>query len=121
MGIGKIDHVDVVTDACAIRRGIVITEHRKLLETADCNLCNIGKKVVRNTCRIFADETTLMGADGIKVAKKDYVPGRIRLLDILEHLLHHQLRPAIGIGAARRGEVLTNRDGRRLAVHGRAG
>ena len=63
----KVDHVDVVAHTRTVGGGVVVAEHADALELAGGNLGHIGKKVVGDALRIFADKAALVGADRIEV------------------------------------------------------
>ena len=66
--------MDVVAHARAIGRRIVVAEHGKLLEASDRHLRDIRQQVVGDAGGILADESALVGADGVEVAQQDHVP-----------------------------------------------
>ena len=95
----QIHHVDVVADAGAIGRGIVVAEHAQLLAAADGHLRDVGHEVVGDTLGIFADLAADVCAHGIEVAQQHHAPLRIGSGDVAEDDLAHVLRPAVGVGA----------------------
>ena len=116
MSDGEVHDVDVVADSRSVGRRIVVAEDVELRTTANCDLRDIRQEVVRDSCGIFADEPRLVRADRVEVAEKNHVPLGICLLDVLEHLLHHELRPAVGVCAAGRREVFADRHRLGIAV-----
>ena len=69
MTLCKVNDVDVITYTRAVRCIIVVTEDVNDLALARCNLSYIRKKVVRNTLRIFTDETADVSTDRVEVAE----------------------------------------------------
>ena len=71
-----------------------------MIAAADSNLRDIRHQIVRNTLRILADTAGLMCSDRIEIAQKNDSQFRVSLCRVLENLLHHDLGPAIWVGAA---------------------
>ena len=120
MGVRQIEHMDIVPDARAVVGGVVVAEHPELLQLADGDLSNIGHEVVGYAVGILAYAPALVRADGVEVAKQRYVPGLVRGEHIAEHILDHELGPAVRIGDGQ-GEVLLDGDGLGLPVNGGGG
>ena len=105
----EVDDVDVVAHSRSVRRRIVVAEDAELGAASDRDLRDEGKEVVRDSGGVFADEPGLVRADRVEVPEEDHVPLGVGLLDVLEHLLHHELCPSVGVRAAGRREVLADR------------
>ena len=93
----QVDHVDIVTHARAIRRGIVIAEHADRSELADGDLRHIGHQVVGDALRVLADKAALVRADGVEVAQQHDVPLVVAHVKVGKHLLEHSFRLPIGV------------------------
>ena len=121
MPFGKVHDVDVVAHAGAVGGIVGVAEDGQLLELADRDLRDIGHEVIRNTVRIFTDQTGFMRADRVKIAKQDHMQLGICLCRVLQNFLDHELRPAVGIRAMpgvgglgeRCGLIAVDRRGRR--------
>jgi hypothetical protein len=112
----EIDDVDVVADAGAVGRVVVVAEDRQLLELAHCDLHDERHQIVRQPRRVLADAAALVGTDRIEVPQEAHseaiVGGRCGAQDALDHLL------GVAIGVGRPGRcVLVQRHGCCGAVH----
>lgn len=118
----EIENVDVVTDASAVWRIVVITEDEELLSLARGDLCEQGKEVEGNTLGVFAHEAGGVGTSGVEVAKDGSVPLLGLLLiasllgghalsgnHILDGVLNGNLGMTVGICGVKRA-VLRNGD-----------
>ena len=56
MSLGKIDNIDIITQACTVLSRIVISEDAQALSLADRCLGDEWHEVVRNSTRKLADE-----------------------------------------------------------------
>lgn len=97
MSIGKIDDMDIITNACSIMCWIIVTKHSQLLEFAHGNLCDIWHEIVWLSIGILADSSTLVRADRIKVSQRDHSPTLIRRAKIFHYFLGKVFRLSIGI------------------------
>ena len=70
MCFGQINHVDVVTDARAIGRVVIVTKHTKLLTDAHSRLGNERHQVLRHTVWQLANQASGMGTDGVEIAQQ---------------------------------------------------
>ena len=120
VSLGKIDHVDVVAHAGAVLRRVIVAENAEALELSDRDLRDIRDEIVRDAVRVLADHAALMRADRVEVAQNNRVEIRICVRVVEQDALDHQLRRAVGIRRRKR-EILADRNGRRVAVHGRRG
>ena len=116
----QVDHVDVVAHARAIGGGVVVSEDAHALELAYGNLRHVGKQVVRDALRVLADESALMGADGVEVAQQHDVPLVVADVEVAQNAFEHALRLAVGIGGLVLGAGFGDGDELRLAVDGGA-
>ena len=107
--------MDVVADAGAVRRRVVVAEDRELLEAPDRDLRDVGHQVVRDSGRILAHEAALVRADGVEVAQQQEVPGRIGGGHRAHDLLEPELGGAVGVHRRERGR-LPEREVRRVGV-----
>ena len=100
MALGQINDVDVIAYAGSIRGIVVVTEDGQLFASADGDLRDVRHQVVRNAVRVFTDQAGFVRADGVKVAEQHNGKRRICLAGGFQNFLDHELRPAVGIGAA---------------------
>jgi len=116
VSLDQIHHVDVVPDARAIRRRIVVAEDVQAFQSPCGDAAHIGHEIVGDALRRLADEAAFMGADGVEVSQEGNFPARIGDEEIAQDLFDHQFAPALGIGR-RQGEILADGDGRGIAVN----
>ena len=117
MADSQVYHMDVVTDASAIRGIVIITEDTQTLQFADGNLCHVRQKIVGDSFGIFADQAALVGTDGIEVTQQNHVPLRICSVQVHQNLFQHPFGPAIRIGAGSFRAFFCDRDLSRIAVN----
>ena len=110
--------MDVVPDARAVLGRIVVAEHVELFELADRDLRDVGHKVVGDAVGILADESALVRADGVEVAQNRDVHRLVRLVDVAQDVLDHQLGRAVRVGRRQR-EILFDGHALGLTVDGR--
>ena len=96
----EIDHVDIITHAGSVRRIVVVTENRQMVQLTDRNLRDIWHQIIGDPGGIFPDEAGGMRSDRIEVAKKDNAPGSVGVRNTLKNLLDHEFGPSVWIGAA---------------------
>ena len=77
MPLREIHHVDVVPDAGAIRRLIVIPENPEMVKLPDRDLGDVRHQVVRDAVRVLADKSALMGAYRVEIAEHAERPALI--------------------------------------------
>ena len=63
----QVDNVDVVAYAGAVGSGVVVAEYLDAFKLSNGNLGNVGKQVVRDVFRIFADSARDVGPDGVDI------------------------------------------------------
>ena len=102
-------HVDVVADAGAVHRVVVVPEDAELGATPHCNLADVRYQVVRDALWVLTDPAAGVSADWIEVAQQDDVPFRIGGREVPADLLNKVLGLAVRIGAAADRVVLVNR------------
>lgn len=115
----KVDNVDVVAYAGAIGGGVVVAEHLNALQLSNGNLGNVGKQVVWDVLRVFADATGNVRTDGIEVAKQNDVPFAVSAIEIGQNALEHNLGFAVRIGCFVKWAFLGDRDHLGLTVNRR--
>ncbi len=98
MSFGKIHHMNIVTHARAIGCGVVATKDIDRLTPPHCHLGHKRHQIVRNICRVFTDQATVMCAHRIKVTQRGHLPARIQSHQRRQHLLAHQLGVPIRVG-----------------------
>ena len=64
----KVDDVDIIPDARAVFRGVIVAENVDFFKFPDGNLRDIRHKVVGDTVGIFADKPAFVRADGVEVS-----------------------------------------------------
>ena len=111
--------MDIVTYTGSVMGVIVISEYPKLLQFANCHLCDVRHQVVGDTVGILADGSAYVSSDGIEVTKQNHIPFRICLLHICENLLQHGLSPAVRIGALSLRAFLGDGNDGRVTVNSR--
>ncbi len=116
----QVHHVNVVTYASTVMRGVVIAVYMHKCSFADCNLGHIGNEVVWNSLGIFSHQPGRMSSDRIEVAQQHNIPLRIGSPEVTEYLLDHPLGPTIGVGRRLLGAFLSERQLVRVAVDGGA-
>ena len=57
MGLGQIHHMQVVADASAVRRGVVVSEDLQLFKPTCGDLGDEGEEVIGDSQRVFANAT----------------------------------------------------------------
>src|SRR5690606_2806007 len=97
---GQVHHVDVVPHAGAVRSRVVRAEDAHLVEPANRDLQHVRGQVVGNLRRVFADSPARVRADRVEVAQGGDLEGGVGNAQILQDLLDHVLRLAVGIGYA---------------------
>ncbi len=112
----QIHHVDVVAYAGTVTGRVVAAEHLQPFAQAHRHLAYVRHQVVRDARGVLADQAGRMRAHRVEVAQVGGTEFRIRLAQVADQFLHHQLGPAVGIGHAQR-RVLAHRDPRGIAVH----
>ena len=117
----KVHDVDIVADAGAVRRVVIVSEDTEAYQLAHCNLGDIGQQVVRDPLRVLADPSGRMGADGVEIPEQHDVPLRIRRVQVREDLFQHGLGAAVGIRDFSLRAVLGDRDKGRVPVDRGAG
>ena len=99
MAAGQIAHMDIIPHAGSIRRIVVVTEDIYLRKPPDRDAGDIRKQIVRNSLRILADQTALVGTDRIEVAQEHDIPQWIRRVNVRQNLLDHPFRPSVRVCA----------------------
>ena len=105
----KVNNMNVVTHACAVGGGVVVAVDVEVVKLADCNLSNIGHKVVGDAVGVFADSAALVCADGVEVTKKAGTPFAVCSAGILEHSFYVELCCAVGVCGFTFGHILFER------------
>src|SRR5690606_31426136 len=92
---GEIDDMDIVPDAGAVARRVVVPEHFQFRQAADGDLRDEREKIVRNAVRVFADPARRMRADRIEIAKIANLPARIGAREVFQYFLDEKLRAPV--------------------------
>ena len=75
--LGEVHHVDVVPDAGAVRRLIVVPENPQMVKLTYSYLGDVGHQVVRYAIRVLADKPALVGAYRVEVAEHAERPAAV--------------------------------------------
>ena len=116
VALGQVHHVDVVAHPGAVHRGVVLPVHVQVLQFAHRHLGDVGDQVVGDALGVLPDAAALVGADGVEVAEDHQGEAGVGPVEVPQNLLGHQLGGAVGVGH-REGEILSDGDGGRRAVH----
>ena len=96
MCLCKVDNINIVAYARAVRRIVVVAENRKLLTDAHSRLCDIGNQIVRHTIGQFAYQGRRMGTDRIEISQDNALQRSTAVDIIIDDLLVDFLRITIG-------------------------
>ena len=123
MRTGQIDDVDIVADAGAVGRVIVVAKDTQLGADPGGRLSEVRHEVLRRTRGAFADLGRWVRTDGVKVAEQDGAEGCVGVDGVTDDLLVDLLGVAIRRGGGPNGRVLGDGQigGRGLAVDGAGG
>ena len=108
MGLGKVNHVDVVADASAVGSVVVVAENLQLLAHADSRLSDEGNEVHGHADGQLANLSTGMSTDGVEVAQHDRLDGSARVDVVGDDFLVDLLRVAIGRESLLNGGFLSD-------------
>mmetsp|Transcript_11229 Transcript_11229/g.21411 ORF Transcript_11229/g.21411 Transcript_11229/m.21411 type:complete len:284 (+) Transcript_11229:476-1327(+) len=106
VSLRQIHHVNVITNASAIRCGVVVTKDTQVFSSANRDLCHIGHEIVGNTVGVFANLTRGMSTHWIEVSQDNHGPIRLgttqgfRIVKVTQNLFDHVFRTTVGIGNA---------------------
>ena len=117
----KVYHVDIVTNARAVRRRIVVAEHADLLKLAARDLRHVGHEVVRDPLGVLTDAPARMCPVGIEVPQEGNVPRIVGAVKIRQDRLDLVFGRAVGVGRPARLAGFGQRQYLRRAVHRRGG
>ena len=106
MPLCQVYHMDIIPDAGAVRRGIIVAEYPQAGQLAHCHLGNVGYQIVGDAVGILPDEPAGMRPDGVEVPECHHAPFRIRNHQIPQELLDHHLGVAVRVGGGG-GHVLS--------------
>ena len=121
VALGQIDDVQIVAQAGAVGRGIVVAENRQLFELSGGDAGDIGHQIVGNAVGILTQQTGFVRTDGVEVTQQDGGKFGIGRGVIAQDLLDHDLCPAVGIRGQMRGHGLDIGHGVLRAVDRRGG
>src|SRR5215469_1820006 len=94
---GKVNDMDEVTDAGAIRSIVVVAPDLQLLLSSNRHLRDKWQEVVRNANRVFSDEPAFMRANRIEVAQNADPPLGVGCVNVLQHLFEEEFCSTIWI------------------------
>src|SRR6185503_1923131 len=95
MGLGQIEDVDVVPDACAVRRIVVGSENADRVPRAFCDLKDDGDQVGFRLVTL-SDSALWISARGVEVAECCELDS-VRTVVCLKHFFAKELAFAVGI------------------------
>ena len=98
----QIDDVDVIAHPGSIRRLVVVAPDIDLPASSDGNLRNKRHQIIRNTKRIFANQTALMRATRIEITQYPYAQLLLRFDTVTQNLFDHNLASTVRIGGGQR-------------------
>src|SRR5262245_19444240 len=93
----KIDNMNEVADAGAVRSVIVVSENEHLLTLTNRHLRHKWQQIVRSADGVFSDEPAFVRANRVEVAQDADPPVRVGLAEILQHLLDKELRATVWV------------------------
>ena len=103
MRLRQIDHVDIVPHTGAVWRVVILTEDGQAFALTDRDLNDDGEQVVGLILGVFTDQGAVVGTCGVEVAQRQPPAARARCpRHVGQHLLHHGLGLAVGIGGLHR-------------------
>ncbi|MNT71292.1 hypothetical protein D3C72_2097620 [compost metagenome] len=112
----QIHDVQIVAHPRAIGRVVIVAEHPQEGLAPHRHLGDEGKEVVGQITRTLADLAAGVRPDGVEIAQRDGAEGGVGRTDVAQHLFHHQLGAAVGIGGRQRMR-LGERQIARFAIH----
>src|SRR5690606_31382335 len=118
MGLGKVADVDVIAYAGAVGRGVIGAVHRDGRALTERGLDRDLDQVRRADSRLAAAASRIRPGD-VEVAQRTVVD-RMGARDVGQHLLCHQLRPAVRIDRLPRAILADGRYGRNSVSRGSA-
>src|SRR5437899_2463372 len=93
MGLGQVRYVNVITDASAVRRGIVSAENLAVRLLAKSDFEHVRNQVGFRPVMLAE---TFAGSSRVEITKRNEVQS-LQLLIPMQHLLEHQLGFAVWI------------------------
>ena len=119
MPFGQVDDMHIIAHAGAVGGIVIVAEHRQFGQPARGDATDEGHQIIGDAVRILADQRAVVRTDRVEISQHADAPAGIGGGDVAQHLLDHQLGPAVRVGCrCRMG--LVERQILRLAVHGRA-
>src|SRR3546814_1173996 len=91
LAFGKIDDMDIVAHPGAVGGVVIVAEYRQFGQASRRDAADEGHQIVRNSARVFADQSAVMRADRVEIAQHRDPPGGVGGGDVGQHLLDHQL------------------------------
>src|SRR3546814_10320969 len=83
--------MDIIAHAGAVGCIVIVAEHRQFAQPSGGDAADEGHQIVRNAVRILADQSAVVRAHGVEIAKDRDAPLWIGGGDVGEHLLDNQL------------------------------
>ena len=97
MPFGQVHDMYVVSDACAVWRGIVIAKDIQCLALTRSHLGDVGHQIVRHAVWVLADQPTFVGAHRVEIAQAGNPPRSVRCRHVAQHFFNVQFASAIGV------------------------
>ena len=94
---GDVQDVNVVADAGAVPRRIVVAVDLQPLALAGGHLSDDRQQIRRGLQRRFAEMAARVGARRVEVAQDGNAPLRVGVVDIAQHLFGHLLAASVGV------------------------
>lgn len=113
--------MEVITDAGAIRRGVVVAEDGEFLALPRRDLGHVGHEIVGRAGGVFTDQPGGMRADGIEIAQQGHRPPSVGMAKVLDEAFDHRFAGAIGVAGLPARQAFVVRHGRVFAIHGGRG
>src|SRR3546814_20351329 len=87
LAFGKIDDMDIVAHPGAVGGVVIVAEYRQFGQASRRDAADEGHQIVRNSARVFADQSAVMRADRVEIAQHRDPPGGVGGGDVGQHLL----------------------------------
>ena len=105
VGFGQVHDVDVVADARAVGRRIVVAEDREAFAQSGGGLRDERHEVLRHAARQFADQCRGVSPDGVEIAQGDALHPGIGGDRVAQDVFAHLLGVAVGRGGRLAGRL----------------
>ena len=120
MARGEVAHVDIIADAGAVGRVVIIAEDHELLAPPHRHLGDEGDEVVGDAAWVLADLARDMGADGVEIAEQRHRFLRVGRGPIVQDFLDEIFCFSVGIDGGKRVHLIKGKV-MRLTIDGGRG